>query len=101
MVHWTYLSFLAQRTTLCGFMSGLLQAHELLVFSRISWRQTAIFSSGEKPFTDLNLSATSSAHSTEYLPPNLLNAKCEVMVDEDLWVKTTTDIWAVGDIVDI
>lgn len=58
-------------------------------------------SSGEKLLTDLYLPTTGLLPNTQYLPPNLLNGKGEVMVDENLRVKGTNDVWAVGDVVDI
>jgi apoptosis-inducing factor 2 len=58
-------------------------------------------SNGERLVADVFLPTYGLLPNTDFLPKNLLNSKGEVMVDEFLRAKSTADIWAAGDIVDI
>jgi NADH dehydrogenase FAD-containing subunit len=58
-------------------------------------------SNGRRIVADVFLPTYGLLPNTDFLPKNLLNSKGEVMVDEFLRVKSTADVWAAGDIVDI
>jgi alkyl hydroperoxide reductase subunit AhpF len=49
---------------------------------------------------DLYLPTIGLLPNTEYVPKQLLNEKGDVMVDQFLRVKSLSDVWAAGDIVD-
>jgi alkyl hydroperoxide reductase subunit AhpF len=49
---------------------------------------------------DLYLPTIGLLPNTEYVPKELLNEKGDVMVDQFLRVKSVSDVWAAGDIVD-
>ncbi|RDL35791.1 FAD protein [Venustampulla echinocandica] len=58
-------------------------------------------STGEKLVTDLYLPTVGVIPNTEYVPSKLLNDHGDVVVDEYLHAKNTSNIWAAGDVVDI
>ncbi|KAF4634453.1 hypothetical protein G7Y89_g3649 [Cudoniella acicularis] len=57
-------------------------------------------SNGEKLVTDLYLPTIGVTPNTEYVPKAFLNERGDVVVDEFLQVRGTTNIWAAGDVVD-
>ena len=53
---------------------------------------------GQKITTDLYIPTVGLTPNSSYVPQNLLNPDGFVIVDEYLRVRSTTDVWAVGDV---
>ena len=53
---------------------------------------------GQKIATDLYIPTVGLTPNSSYVPQNLLNPDGFVIVDEYLRVRSTTDVWAVGDV---
>jgi NADH dehydrogenase FAD-containing subunit len=61
-------------------------------------RTELTLSDGQKITTDLYIPTVGVVPNSAYVPPNLLNSKGFVVVDDFLQVKGVKDVWAVGDI---
>lgn len=58
-------------------------------------------SDGTTKTVDLYLPTIGVIPNTEYIPKNLLDSKCQVIVDEYLRVKGVEDVWAAGDLTNL
>ncbi|KAH8783661.1 hypothetical protein BGZ57DRAFT_885053 [Hyaloscypha finlandica] len=80
---------------------SLLYSTKITSASTLSSGQTELaLSNGSTMAVDLYLPTIGLLPNTEYVPKELLNEKGDVMVDQFLRVKSVSDVWAAGDIVD-
>jgi NADH dehydrogenase FAD-containing subunit len=80
---------------------SLLYSTKITSASTLSSGQTELtLSNGSTMTVDLYLPTIGLLPNTEYVPKELLNEKGDVMVDQFLRVKSVSDVWAAGDIVD-
>lgn len=64
-------------------------------------RYEIFLSNGDTITADLYLPTTGLRSNTSFLPKDMLNARCDVVVDECLRVAGQQEVWAAGDVTHI